>query len=81
MLFRSLRTAAREVGTVVLVASRKREKGAVLLLPGESPGAPQKLPLLESIERLHPTDAVDVLCMQERCFGDRGLPEPAELPE
>lgn len=64
-------------GSVVLVAPRSNAKGATLFLPGSDAGKPEILPLLQGIDLLRPEDLVQILAMQERVFGDSGLPRPA----
>lgn len=63
---------------VVIVAPRQHPKGAALLLQGAE-GAPEAI--ADALPRLHPAQVIEVLCMQERAFGDRGLPKPDALPE
>lgn len=65
-------------GNVVLVGEPQNEKGAVLMTAGPD-GSRQVVLLASVIGRLHPQDVVDILCMQERCFGKRGLLPPEDL--
>ena len=60
---------------VVVVGDPKNEKGAVVLVAGQG-NAPQVLPVSAILEQLHPWALIDILCMQERGFGQRGLPPP-----
>ena len=66
-------------GTIVLAGSPDNEKGAVLVLASASGGNPQTLPFNQAINLLQPRYVVDILCVQERSFGHRGLPA-ANLP-
>ncbi len=66
-------------GNVVIVGSREIPKGAVLLFPGTNKGALQSAPLAEHLDKLTPQQVVDILCMQERAFGESGLQAPPDL--
>jgi len=61
---------------VVLVGPRNAHTGAVLVLAGKSESERKTAFLDESVHLLHPLQVVDVLCLQERAFGDKGLPLP-----
>lgn len=66
-------------GNAVLVGARQNPKGAAVVLPGEGGGPPKTVLLSEALHMLHLQQLADLLCMQERAFGDAGLPSPAEL--
>ena len=66
-------------GNVVLVGGRNNPKGAAIVLPGDGGGAPQTLPFAENAGLLHPQQAAELVCMQERAFGTGGLPRPTDL--
>jgi hypothetical protein len=66
-------------GNVVLVGSASNPKGATLISPGEDPTKPRTALLPAGCELLSPGDYLHILCMQERSFGERNLPEPGEL--
>jgi hypothetical protein len=61
---------------VVLVGPRNAHTGAVLVLTGNSESERETAFLMESVHLLHPQQVVEVLCIQERAFGDKGLPFP-----
>lgn len=61
---------------VVLVGPRNAHTGAVLVLTGNSESERETAFLDASFDLLHPQQVVDVLCVQERAFGDMGLPLP-----
>ena len=63
-------------GSVVLVGPASNPKGATLLIPGEDPKKPRAALLPAGCEQLAPGQYLEILCMQERGFGDRGFPEP-----
>ncbi len=63
-------------GSVVLVGSATNPKGATLLIPGEDPKKPRAALLPAGCEQLAPGQYLEILCMQERGFGDRGFPAP-----
>jgi len=62
------------VGSVVLVGPRNNPKGAVAVLPADNSGSVKTLPLPEVVDGLHPATLVEVLAVQERAFGNSGLP-------
>jgi hypothetical protein len=64
---------------VVLVASRSNAKGATVVLPDAQGGKPAMLPFFQGVEHVVPRDVVEILAMQERLFGDAGLPRPDEF--
>ncbi len=64
---------------VVLVAGREAERSAVLVIPQPGGGQPKTLLLSEAHDQIAPADLVEILCMQERCFGSLGLPVPEEF--
>lgn len=66
---------------VVLVGPRQNTKAATLVLPAEAGEGVRTLPLVEGLDLLHPETVIDVVCMQERVFGQAGLEPPPELGE
>lgn len=68
-------------GNVVLVGPRANPKGATLVLPPEGGGQLKTLPLREGVSLLHPATVVEIICMQERVFGESGLMSPFEASE
>lgn len=60
---------------VVLVADRTNSKGAMLILADAS-SAQNAFPLSKMLDSIHPNDAADILCMQERIFGTSALTMP-----
>ena len=60
---------------VVLVADRANPKGAMLIISDAST-AQNAFPLSKMLDAVHPNDAVDILCMQERIFGTADLTMP-----
>jgi hypothetical protein len=46
----------------------------MVVLMGKAGGAVESLPFAAVLERLPPATVVSVLCAQERCFGEAGLP-------
>ncbi len=66
-------------GNVVLVGPPSNPKGAALLLPASAGDKPKTVLLTDAFPILHPRNVIEVLCMQERVFGSRGLPQPEEL--
>ncbi|HIJ66491.1 MAG TPA: hypothetical protein HPP77_11135 [Candidatus Hydrogenedentes bacterium] len=65
--------------TVVLVGTRQNPKGAAIVLTPEDNGPLKTTPLNDALGRLDPAQVIDIVCVQERIFGNSGLP-PAELP-
>lgn len=65
-------------GNVVVVGARQNPKGAVLVLPGESDGQVQTFALSDAVGLMHPSQVIDILCIQERAFGQSGLTPPCE---
>lgn len=67
-------------GNVVLAGGRNNPKGAVFLLPAGSAGKVKTVPFADAFHLLSSAAIVDVLCIQERAFGDSGLTPPPETP-
>jgi hypothetical protein len=66
-------------GSVVLVGGPKNPKGAVVVVAGPE-GTQAQPALLSGVGSfLHPRYVIDILCMQERGFGNLGLPGPEGL--
>lgn len=66
-------------GKVVLVGPRDNPKGAMVVLAAGDAGGAQAIPLMDALKLMHPRQVVDILCAQERAFGESGL-VPIELP-
>lgn len=60
---------------VVVVGPRQNPKGAVLVIAGGA-GDLQTQPLYEQPDFIAPQQLAEVLCMQERLFGEQKLPPP-----
>ena len=63
---------------VVLVGPRAAPKGAVLVCAGED-GQLVTTPFYDCVSRVPAPQLVQVICMQERQFGDSSLPAPVGL--
>ena len=61
-------------GRIVLVGPRSAADGAMVVLPGKEGGPVKPLSFPEVLDRVSPATAVEVLCAQERRFGEAGLP-------
>lgn len=66
-------------GNIVLVGPHTNPRGAALLVPGEDPEKPATQFFSPETELLSPELIVEMLCVQERAFGNRGLPKPQDL--
>jgi hypothetical protein len=75
----ALRLTDGRTASAVLVGPRQNANGAVLVISGKA-GPPETVPLANCLGVLEPDQVLEILCMQERIFGDRGLPVPDELP-
>lgn len=63
--------------SVVVVGATQNEKGAALILPPATPDAAAETLLFPAANSLlAPWHLLEVICMQERCFGTFGLPHP-----
>lgn len=63
---------------VILVGPRDHPKGAMVAFSSREGAAAEILPFHDVLERLSPTTILEILCSQERAFGQSGL-EPPEL--
>ena len=63
--------------TVVLVGARQNPKGAAIVFAPEGNGALKTTPLDDAFGQLYPGQVIDIMCMQERVFGNSGLAPPA----
>ena len=68
-------------GNVVLVGPASNPRGATLIIPGDDPQKPRTALLPAGCEQLAPGDYLEILCMQERGYGECGFPEPEGLDE
>ena len=62
---------------VVVVAERMNPKGAQVVL-ASTDGQPAAVPISQALVQLDPTTVLDILCFQERAFGDGRLPPVTE---
>lgn len=65
--------------SVVLVGAVGNAKGAALMTPGDDPKRPHTAFLPEGCDHLTPGQYLEILCMQERGFGNRAFPAPTGL--
>ena len=72
----AVKLASGRAGRVVIVAARDNPKGAMLIAPGAAPGEMRPSPLQDDLDALEPTALIEILCMQERVFGNAPLPPP-----
>lgn len=72
----SLTLASGKAGKAVIVGARANPKGVMLIAPGLLPGEMRPVPLREHLDALSPAQLIEVLCMQERVFGEAPLPPP-----
>lgn len=63
-------------GSVVIVGAGSNPRAATLLIPGDDPKKPRAALLPAGSEQLDPGQYLEILCMQERAFGNRGFPGP-----
>ena len=61
-------------GRAVLIGPRTAPEGAMVVLLGKDRSSVESLPFSAVLDRVSPSVVVDVLCAQERQFGDSGLP-------
>jgi hypothetical protein len=65
--------------TVVIAGAASNPKGAAVVMPGEASGEVKTVPLVDTLPLLHPACAIEIYAMQERLYGDSGLPNSPEL--
>jgi hypothetical protein len=65
-------------GNVVLVGPWQNAKGATLVMTGVD-NTPQMVRMDEGLALLHPSQVMEIMSMQEREFGDKGLSAPKHL--
>ncbi len=79
-LIGELRLADGGKGKALVMGPRSRPKGAQILQPkAGAAGEFDAAPLHDVLALLEPGAVIDVLCMQERVFGDTGLEAPPQL--
>ncbi len=61
-------------GRIVLIGPRTASDGAMVVLMATDKSSVESLPFSEVLDRVSPSVIVNVLCAQERQFGDSGLP-------
>lgn len=66
-------------GNAVVVGPRDNPKGATLVIQKGGAEEPERRSFSDSTALLSPELVTDVLCLQERAFGDSGLEAP-EVP-
>lgn len=70
-ILRSIQLKDGRKGVVVLIGKYGKDKNAVIVFQkGEER---EIIPLQNLLDFLKPEDLVDILCVQERFFGDRAL--------
>lgn len=60
----------------VIIDGRKNSKGAVLVVSKGPGDQPEAAPVDQSLALLTAEQVIDIVCMQERAFGDSGLGRP-----
>lgn len=63
----------------VIMGARSNPKGAVIVAKNAESGEAETVPLAQGLDALKPTDAIAILCMQERLHGESGLTPPEEF--
>lgn len=66
-------------GSVIVVGPAGNPNGATLVMPGEDPKKPRTALLPAGCEFLTPGQYLEILCIQERGFGERSFPALAGL--
>lgn len=66
-------------GNAVVVGGRDNLRGAVIVAAKEDSGEPESISLAEASALISPQDVIDILAIQERLHGTRGLTRPADL--
>jgi hypothetical protein len=69
----SIRLTDGRAGRVALVAGRENPKGAMVIIATDQ-ATPVPVPLTSLLDSIHPAAAAEIMCMQERVFGQSGLP-------
>lgn len=64
--------------SVALVGPRINPKGAAIIVKAAESGSVDTVPLADAIQILSLEQIVDIICMQERIYGDSGLASPLE---
>lgn len=59
-------------GIVILIGGRENEKNAVVVFQTEG-GGKEIFTVKQLIDELQPDDLIDILCVQERVFGNRAI--------
>ena len=71
-----LRLTDDRVAKVVVVGSRETPKGAMIVCAtSEEATSVETLSLSEAAPQIHPGNIVEIMCLQERIYGNSGLPE------
>lgn len=66
-------------GSIIVVGPANNPNGATLVTPGEDPKKPLTALLPVGCDQLTPGQYLEIMCMQERAFGNRAFPAPAGL--
>ncbi|MCH7908948.1 MAG: hypothetical protein IIB38_04960 [Candidatus Hydrogenedentes bacterium] len=66
-------------GNAVVVGGRDNPRGAVIVFAKEGSDKPESVSLAEASVLIGPQDIIDILAIQERLHGTRGLTRPAGL--
>lgn len=75
----AVKTSGKRTSRIVLVAGRDNPMGAMLAVVPNGQSRPEVVPLAEALELLGPQDVIEILCMQERVYGDSGLEPPEDV--
>lgn len=67
--------------TVVLVGARDNPRGAALVMPAGAEAKPTPHPLQDQLDLVPQIALIEILCQQERAFGNAGLLPPSEADE
>ena len=71
----ALRLTDGRAAKVAIVGSRETPKGAMIVCANsEDAHSVETLSLLESASLIHPGNVVEIMCLQERIYGNSGLP-------
>ena len=66
-------------GSIIVVGPANNPNGATLVTPGEDPKKPRTALLPAGCEQLTPGQYLEIICMQERAFGNHAFPAPSRL--
>lgn len=66
-------------GNAVVIGGRDNPRGVVIVAVKDGSDEPESVSLTEATALIGPQDVVDILAIQERLHGTRGLTAPAGL--